>query len=115
MESIDANRPTRQQAISAMCRSCVYDPAAAGNWKQQVTLCAVADCPLFDYRPLSRTPIPEKLLDEYAVPAAERGLYRQTGGRRRPRVAMYGGGKGEVAGRRRTPRNDAKTRPGAAP
>lgn len=45
---------TRQQAINAFCKGCIYDEYDKGNWKQQVTACTMSDCQLFDYRPISR-------------------------------------------------------------
>ena len=44
-------------AINGMCRSCIYDGAAPGNWRQQVTQCPCLDCPLYPVRPVSK---PEK-------------------------------------------------------
>lgn len=39
-------------AIDAKCKSCVYDPQSGlGNWRQQVTLCTVYRCALWDVRP----------------------------------------------------------------
>lgn len=45
---------TRQQAINAKCRDCIYDAAQPGNWKQQVGNCAITQCALWQYRPRSR-------------------------------------------------------------
>lgn len=45
---------TRQQAINAFCKECNYDPADKGNWRQQITACTMRNCPLFEYRPVSR-------------------------------------------------------------
>lgn len=46
---------TRQQAINAKCRDCIYDPASGlGNWRQQVGACAIESCPLWPYRPRSK-------------------------------------------------------------
>ena len=45
---------TRQQAINANCKECIYDQEAKGNWKQQVTVCTMRNCKLYDYRPISR-------------------------------------------------------------
>ncbi len=47
---------TRQQAINAMCKDCIYDPKAGnGTWRQQVEACNIPQCPLFKFRPVSRT------------------------------------------------------------
>jgi len=40
-----------RQAINAHCRSCVYDPQAAGTWLAQVTLCPCTGCELYGVRP----------------------------------------------------------------
>lgn len=45
------NPTTRAEAISAKCRDCIYDPGAAGTWRQQVAACESGNCPLFDFRP----------------------------------------------------------------
>lgn len=38
-----------------------------GTWLQQVTLCSAEDCPLFDVRPISKSPIPEAVLSYYGI------------------------------------------------
>jgi hypothetical protein len=45
---------TRGAAIAANCRDCIHDPAAPGNWKEQVSACPRTDCPFWRYRPVSR-------------------------------------------------------------
>ncbi|MEO8804131.1 MAG: hypothetical protein ABI304_01985 [Rudaea sp.] len=47
---------TRGAAIGQMCRGCIYDPAAAGTWREQVATCCIVDCPLWRFRPMPRTP-----------------------------------------------------------
>jgi hypothetical protein len=37
-----------------MCKDCIYDPVAGGNWRQQVSACTSPECPLFAFRPVSR-------------------------------------------------------------
>ena len=49
-----AKRLTRQQAINAKCKDCVYDKLDDGNWRQQVTRCNGTDCALYPHRPVSR-------------------------------------------------------------
>lgn len=51
-----SNRPfTRGQAINAFCKECIYDPrGGAGTWRQQVEACTSTNCPLYDFRPLSK-------------------------------------------------------------
>ena len=46
---------TRQQAINAKCKDCIYDPLDRGTWRQQVEACTFIDCPLYEYRPKSFT------------------------------------------------------------
>ena len=46
-------RPGMRSAINAFCRSCIYDPGATGNWRQQVTACTSPGCPLYPIRPQS--------------------------------------------------------------
>lgn len=45
---------TRQQAISAHCKDCIYDSLAPGNWRQQVSGCSFTECNLYAYRPVSK-------------------------------------------------------------
>ena len=41
-----------RNAINAKCRSCIYDPeSGCGTWREQVTKCASANCPLHPVRP----------------------------------------------------------------
>ena len=42
-------------AINAHCKWCSYDPKSGlGNWRQQVTACAITRCALWPYRPTSK-------------------------------------------------------------
>lgn len=42
-------------AIDAHCKWCTYDPKSGlGNWRQQVTACAITRCALWPVRPLSK-------------------------------------------------------------
>ena len=50
---------TRQQAIDAKCKDCIYDPEDVGTWRQQVERCELADCSLWQYRPKSRSKMPD--------------------------------------------------------
>ena len=44
---------SRQKAINAKCKDCIYDPKSGlGTWRQQVAGCTCTDCPLYPYRPL---------------------------------------------------------------
>jgi hypothetical protein len=56
-----------RKAINQHCKSCVYDDLAAGTWRQQVTVCSVKSCALYDVRPKSTHPIPESVLSYYGV------------------------------------------------
>ncbi len=66
-----------RQAINDKCRSCVYDEANVGSWLVQVTLCNCKGCPLFDVRPVTKSPISVGTLKEYGVTGAEFAFYRQ--------------------------------------
>lgn len=70
------NRPSLRKHINAFCKGCIYDCAAAGTWRQQVTLCSVTSCELYDARPVTKSPIPESVLDYYFVTGVERRFYR---------------------------------------
>ena len=50
---------TRQQAIEAKCKDCTYDPLDSGTWRQQVERCDITDCALWNYRPKSRSKMPD--------------------------------------------------------
>ena len=65
-----------RKCVNDKCRSCIYDKQAAGTWRQQVTLCSVKNCALYPVRPVTKAPIPESVLDYYAVTSAERAIYR---------------------------------------
>jgi hypothetical protein len=60
-----------RKRIDQHCKSCVYDPLAAGSWRQQVTLCCVKSCAFHDVRPKTSYPIPESVLSCYGVNLAE--------------------------------------------
>ena len=46
---------SRKQAIEAFCKHCIYDSKWDGTWRQQTEACETDDCPLYDFRPTSRT------------------------------------------------------------
>lgn len=52
---------TRQAAIYAMCKDCIYDDHMPGTWKQQVEACLATTCPLYTFRPKSQ---PKKKKEE---------------------------------------------------
>ncbi len=68
-------KPSLRKCVNDNCKSCTYDPKAAGTWRQQVTLCSVTGCALYAVRPSSKASIPEAVLDYYQVPGAERAFY----------------------------------------
>lgn len=47
-------RKSMRSAINEMCRECICDDQAPGNWRQQVTGCTVLKCPLYELRPVSK-------------------------------------------------------------
>jgi hypothetical protein len=57
--------------IDQNCKKCIYDSASKGTWRQQVTLCSVKSCALYDVRPKSTRPIPESVLSYYEVSLGE--------------------------------------------
>lgn len=56
-----------RKAIDNKCRSCIYDHLAAGTWRQQITLCTVTVCPLWPYRPQTKSTIPDSVLRYYGI------------------------------------------------
>jgi hypothetical protein len=65
-------RLTRQQAINAKCKDCIYDPLSGhGTWREQVALCASISCPLWPHRPFPRrgSPLASAPRDPATVPA----------------------------------------------
>ncbi len=51
-----ARRIGLRAAINRMCRQCIYDPDAAGTWRQQVEACTSPECALYPVRPSSSRP-----------------------------------------------------------
>ena len=43
-----------RKRIDLMCRSCIYDEKAPGNWRQQTMACQCDYCPLWAVRPVSK-------------------------------------------------------------
>ena len=56
-----------RKRINQNCKDCIYDPYAAGTWRQQVTLCSVKTCEFHDVRPKTSFPIPNSVLTFYGV------------------------------------------------
>ena len=67
---------TREQVIARHCKSRIYDCSSPGHWRQQVTLCAAYDCNLWSFRPVSRSDLPEPLLDAHGFADAQKRLFR---------------------------------------
>ncbi len=44
-----------RKRVNLMCRSCIYDEKAPGNWRQQVTACKCDYCALWVVRPVSKS------------------------------------------------------------
>jgi len=40
-----------KKAIEEKCKDCTYDQCAPGTWREQVELCTVKACPLWQVRP----------------------------------------------------------------
>lgn len=47
-------KKTPMKAIKSFCIECIYDNKAGGTDIQQVEDCTHNNCPLFDYRPLTK-------------------------------------------------------------
>jgi hypothetical protein len=60
-----------RKCINEKCRDCIYDSFAPGTWRQQVFLCSVKSCALYDVRPKPTRPIPESVLSCYGVSLTE--------------------------------------------
>ena len=52
---LKGSRITPKQAIAMKCKECIYDPCVDGNWRMQVAMCDMNDCPLWQHRPTSRS------------------------------------------------------------
>ena len=60
-----------RKCINEKCRDCIYDSFIPGTWRQQVSLCGVKSCALYDVRPKPTRPIPESVLSYYGVSLEE--------------------------------------------
>ena len=60
-----------RKCINEKCRDCIYDSFAPGTWLQQVSLCSVKSCALYDVRPKPTRPIPESVLSYYGASLGE--------------------------------------------
>ena len=61
--AVTGKKRSRKQAIAEYCKECSYDreDKGAGTWRQQIEACVMTDCPLYEFRPLSRTNSPTLL------------------------------------------------------
>ena len=60
-----------RKAINQKCKDRTFDFASKGTWRQQVALCRVKSCALYDVRPKPTSPIPESTLRWYGVDLIE--------------------------------------------
>ena len=65
---------TRQEAIEAKCKDCTYDELDDGTWRQQVERCELIECSLWEYRPKSRSKMPDMAISAAVQPHYE-GIY----------------------------------------
>ena len=58
--AVTGKKRSRKQAITEYCKECSYDPEdkGAGTCRQQIEACVMSDCPLYEFRPMSRTNSP---------------------------------------------------------
>ena len=56
---------TRQEAIDAKCKECIYDPDEHGTLRQQVRACDIDTCALHQYRPMPYKPRNHAVQPEY--------------------------------------------------
>ena len=67
-------RTSMRKCINDNCKNCIYDPGAAGTWRQQVTLCTVTSCALYPVRPVTKASIPASVLKYYGVTDLKIGI-----------------------------------------
>ncbi len=72
---LSRNKVSLRPSINEHCKTCIYDPASAGTWRQQVTICSVVSCNLYSVRPVTKLRIPESVLDYYSVTGPERDRF----------------------------------------
>ena len=63
---------TRQEAINAFCKGCIYDQHSIGTWREQVQACTCKNCPLYIYRPLPTYAIDRKPATENQLKSLEK-------------------------------------------
>ena len=67
---------TRQQAIEAKCKDCIYDELDHGTWRQQVERCEIIDCALWKFRLKSRAKMPD-MADSAPIQLHYEGNHRE--------------------------------------
>jgi len=79
------NRRSLRKCINDNCKNCIFDSAAAGTWRQQVTLCSVSSCSLFPVRPVTKVDIPGSVLRYYDRHSLESANNRES----RPQEGLF--------------------------
>lgn len=52
-----APKMSKTKSLHMMCKSCIYDKAAPGTWREQVENCSSSHCPLWQHRPMTTATI----------------------------------------------------------
>ena len=60
-----------RKAINKHCADCIHDSCSPGTCLQQITLCSVNSCALWNIRPKTTSAIPESVLRWYGVKTGE--------------------------------------------
>lgn len=70
-----------REAVNKHCAECTHDSYSPGTRLQQITLCSVNSCALWEVRPKTTSAIPESVLRWYGVKLADsQGLNAIPGG-----------------------------------
>ena len=48
-------KPTLRNCVVANCVSCIYDDLVPGTWRQQVEMCTVETCTIYEVRAKSKS------------------------------------------------------------
>lgn len=65
---------TRQGAINAKCKDCIFDPYQRGTWREQTTACASSNCALHEFRPVAEGVRKGGKIDRSAVNAVRKKI-----------------------------------------
>ena len=94
--AVTGKKRSRKQAIEAFCKHCIYDPTWDGTWRQQTEACETNDCPLYDFRPTSRTNTSDVVVGVSKNGTPARAIEGVVGiGRGRPMVTTITNGDGQ--------------------